>query len=287
MEQSGFLNKVKFLPQLSHQFAKFTEGGKFLARIYLSRVPVKYRRKVIEARGDKYLEEVVVGKVNCKGGLISGTEKTYKTNTLAIGYGFVPNIEAPQLAGCELEYAQEKGGWTVKVNDSLETSVENILAAGEITGVGGAFKSINEGKIAAYSILNKLEIESEKTTAPLLKKLTKERKHHLSFVKCFNSLYDIKKQSILEIPDETIICRCENITMKSIKETINMGCNDPNSLKMSVRCSMGQCQGRTCAPVIYDILHSLCDKSHAEIGLYSVRPPFKPVSIAALNRKAL
>ncbi len=287
MEQSGFLNKVKFLPQLSHQFAKFAEGGKFLARIYLSGVPVKYRRKVIEARGDKYLEEVVVGKVDNKGGLISGTEKTYKTNALAVGYGFVPNIEAPQLAGCKLEYAQEKGGWTVKVNDSLETSVENILAAGEITGVGGAFKSINEGKIAAYSILNKLEIESEKTTAPLLKKLTKERKHHLSFVKCFNSLYDIKKQSILEIPDETIICRCENITMKSIKETINMGCNDPNSLKMSVRCSMGQCQGRTCAPVIYDILHSLCDKSHEEIGLYSVRPPFKPVSIAALNRKAL
>jgi len=283
LEQSTMLDKVRFLPQLPFQFAKFSEGGKFVAKILFSGVPIRFRHKVIEARGDKALEEVVTAKVDAKGGVISGTEKTYSTQALAVGYGFVPNIEAPQLAGCELEYSQDKGGWTVTVNDRLETTVENILAAGEITGVGGAFKSITEGEIAAAAILNKLGLVNDKNTDIKLKKLLRARKHHMSFVRCFNGLYDIKKKSILEIPDETIICRCENVTKKTIVDEIRSGWQDPNGLKMSIRCAMGQCQGRTCAPVIYDILSGVLGKSWEEIGLYSVRPPFKPVSVKALK----
>jgi NADPH-dependent 2,4-dienoyl-CoA reductase/sulfur reductase-like enzyme len=283
MELSSMSDKVKFLPQVTHQFAKFSEGGKFLAKIITSGVPVRFRKKVIEARGDKELEEVVVAKVDRKGGIISGTEKTYSIPALAMGYGFVPNIEAPQLAGCELEYSQDRGGWIVKVNDRLETTKENIFAAGEITGVGGAFKSITEGEIAAAAILNKFELSHNTAYAEKLKKLLRARKHHMSFVKCFNGLYEIKPKTIQDIPEETIICRCENVTKKTIIDAIQSGCQDPNGLKMSVRCAMGQCQGRTCAPVIYDILADVCDTNRQDIGLYSVRPPFKPVSVKALR----
>lgn len=285
MEQSPFWNKIQFLPQIFHQFSKFSEGGRYLSKIYFSKVPVKYQRHVIEARGEKSLEEVVIGKRDKNGELIKGTETTYQTEALAVGYGFVPNIEAPQLAGCALEYSQEKGGWIVQVNDFMETSVDRILAAGEITGIGGAEKSLNEGKIAAHTILEKFGIEDKKKLAPLFKKLKKERKHHLSFARCFNSLYRIKPKTILGIPDDTIICRCENIDMRSIKKAIQMGmaCHDPNSLKIPTRCTMGQCQGRICAPVIYDILQIFCHKSPEEIALFSVRPPLKPVSIRALE----
>ncbi len=284
MEQSPFINKVKFLPQVFHQLPKFLEGGKYLSKIYLSRVPVKYRRHIIEARGDRHLEEVVVGKLDREGQIIAGTEKTYNTNALVTGYGFVPNIEAPQLAGCALEFAGERGGWTVKVNDRMETSIDNILAAGEITGVGGAPKSLNEGKIAAYSILEKMGKGDEEPLAARLKKLAKKRKHHMSFVKCFNALYQVKPKTVLSIPDDTIICRCESVDMKTIKNAVDMGCLNPNAMKISTRCSMGPCQGRTCGPVIYDILQILCGKNQNEIGMFSVRPPLKPVSIRALNK---
>lgn len=286
MEQSPFWNKIKFFPQLLHQFSKFAEGGKYLFKIYASGVPVKYRGHVLEARGEKALEEVVIGKLDKNGDVIKGSEKTVRTEALAVGYGFVPNIEAPQLAGCALEYSREKGGWVVQVNDSLETSVDGILAAGEITGIGGAQKSLNEGKIAAYTILNKLGRGDKSKGIYNLKKCKRERKHHLSFVKCFNSLYRIKPKTILGIPDDTIICRCENVTMKMIKNAVqaDSACQNPNGLKIPTRCSMGQCQGRTCAPVIYDILHNLCQKSPEEIGLFTARPPLKPVSIKALNK---
>lgn len=284
MEQTGMMDKVKMLPLLFHQFSKFAEGGKFLSRIYLSGVPVKYRRAVVEARGKDSLEGVVVGKVDSDGRLIEGTEKIYKTGTLGVGYGFVPNVEGPQLAGCDLEYSDSKGGWIVKVNGALETSVENILAAGEITGVGGAFKSINEGRIAALTILDKFEKVGKEDYLRQLKRLTKERKHHMEFVHYFNSLYKIPGGAVEVIPDDTVICRCEDITMGAVKEGLGMGFNTPRALKTAVRTSMGNCQGRTCGPVIYDILSILGKQERESIGPFLVRPPLKPVSIGAMAK---
>lgn len=282
LEQTGMMDKIKMLPQLFHQFSKFSEGGKFLAKIYLSGVPVKYRRKIVEARGKNTLEEVVVGKTDASGKLIVGTEKIYKTNALAVGYGFVPNIEGPQLAGCQLEFSHHKGGWTVKVNEKLETTVENILAAGEITGVGGALKSINEGKIAAFSILHKFEKITADDYSRQLKKLTNERKHHLDFMDLFNSLYRIPSGALLDIPDETVVCRCEDITMGDIRNGIDMGFTTSRGLKTAVRVSMGNCQGRTCGPMVFDLLNLLGKQEPEVIGPFHARPPLKPVSIGAL-----
>ena len=88
--------------------------------------------------------------------------------------------------------------------------------------------------------MTKLGVEDTLKRLPGLRKLTKERKHHLSFVKAFNSLYRIKPKTIMAIPDETIVCRCENVDLKSIKQAIPVAaaCHDPNSLKTMARCAM-------------------------------------------------
>jgi D-hydroxyproline dehydrogenase subunit alpha len=282
LEQSGMLDKIKMVPALFHQWSKAAEGAKFLSRIYLSGVPVRYGRKIIEARGNDCVEEVVTGKVDENGKLIEGSEKIYKTDALAVGYGFVPNIEGPQLAGCDLEFSSSKGGWIVKVNDLLETSVPNVLAAGEITGVGGGLKSINEGKIAALTILKKLVKISEYDFNSEFKKLYSEHKHHMQFVHFFNSLYQIPQNAFLNIPDDTIVCRCEDLTMGDIKKSIAAGYKTPKALKTGTRVSMGNCQGRTCGPVVYDILAAFTNQSPGETGLFHSRPPLKPISIEAL-----
>jgi len=282
LEQSGMMDKIRMVPTLLHQFSKVAEGGKYLSKIYLSGVPVKYRHKVVEARGNGELEEVVIGKVDSTGKLIQGTEKIIKTGALAVGYGFVPNIEAPQLAGCELEYSGSKGGWTVKVNDSLETTVPNVFAAGEITGIGGGLKSINEGKIAAVNILKKFEKIPSTQYYSQMAKLTKERKHHMQFVHYFNSLYNIPHNALLDIPDDTIVCRCEDITIGEIKKGIAAGYKTPKAIKTGMRVTMGNCQGRTCGPIIYDILTLLTGKQPDQTGPFHVRPPLKPLSIEAL-----
>jgi len=282
LELTGMMNKVKLLPQMIHQLPKFVEGGKFLSKIYLSGVGVKYRRKIVEARGNGCVEEVVVGKTDSNGKLKQGTEKIYKTDALAVGYGFTANIEGPQAAGCKLVYSDSLGGWIVEVNDGMETSVQNVLAAGEITGIGGALKSINEGKIAALTMLHTFEKINDDEYNRQLKELTIERGRHLVFTHYFNSLYKIPGPAILEIPDDTIVCRCEDISMGDIKEGIADGYDNPRALKNGMRVSMGNCQGRTCGPVVYDIIAAVTGKAPEISGIFNVRPPMKPVAITAL-----
>lgn len=282
LEQSGMMDKIKMVPALLHHPSKLTEGARYMSKIMLSGVPVKFRRKIVEARGNGAVEEVVTGKCDASGKLITGTEKIYKTDAVAVGYGFVPNIEGPQMAGCDIEYSQSKGGWIVRVDDALETSVENILAAGEITGVGGALKSIDEGEIAALTILKKLDKIQETEYNQRWGKLSRKRKHHMDFVYYFNHLYRVPAGALEDIPGDTVICRCEDVTMEQLRQGVSQGFTTPKGLKNSVRAGMGNCQGRTCGPVIYDTLLSLTDHSPGSIGPFTVRPPLKPVSIDAL-----
>lgn len=281
-EQSTMLDKIKFFPMIIKQFPKFYEGARYFAKIFLSGVPVKYKTKIIEARGKESLEQVVVAKVDKNGRIRAGTEKIIQTDALATGFGFVPNTELPHLAGCEHKFNEEMGGWVVEVNEQMETSVRNVFAAGEVTGIGGAFKSITEGEIAAYSILHRLEKINDSRFYNLLRRGTRQRHQHLKFGKLFNSLYKIPIDSILEIPDETIICRCEDVRMGEIKKAVKRGFFTPGALKIAVRTGMGNCQGRTCSPIVYDIITALTRVEQEKFGPFSSRPPLKPASIKSM-----
>jgi thioredoxin reductase len=282
LEQTSMVDKLAFLTQVPHQFSKLAEGAGYVSKLLFSGVPIRHSTKIIEARGDQYVREVLTAKVDQKGAVRRGSERIYQTSALAIGYGFTPNIELPQLAGCELEYEEGKGGWVVKVTDALQTSVQNIYAAGEITGIGGALKSLNEGVLAALSILKKFEKIEDREFLPQFQNLTRQRRHHLSFGNYFNALYRIPDEAISAIPDETVICRCEDVTMGNIKKALLDGFQTPGAIKRATRIGMGRCQGRICGSVLYDIVAAYTKKPGSKIPLLSVRPPVKPISLGSL-----
>ena len=50
--------------------------------------------------------------------------------------------------------------------------------------------------------------------------------------------------------DQTIICRCEDVTREDILAAINDGCRTLDEIKRITRAGMGPCQGRTCRNLI-------------------------------------
>ena len=66
--------------------------------------------------------------------------------------------------------------------------------------------------------------------------------------------------------DETIACRCEEVSVGEIRRAARLGATGPNQLKAFTRCGMGPCQGRTCGPVVAAILADVHGKPIAEIG---------------------
>ena len=102
------------------------------------------------------MQEVVAGRVDPGGAVIPGSEMVYHSDCLAVGFGFSANLELAQLTGCDVAFNAGLGGWVVKVNEDLETTVDGISAAGEITAIGGAAKSLIEGRLAGLSILRRI-----------------------------------------------------------------------------------------------------------------------------------
>ncbi len=81
---------------------------------------------------------------------------------------------------------------------------------------------------------------------------------------------------------KAFICICEDVTVKDLKRAVGEGFDSLETLKRYSTVTMGPCQGKMC--------HSLSARVHAAIagqgvsatGLTTARPPFQPVTLAAL-----
>ncbi|MCD6417404.1 (2Fe-2S)-binding protein [bacterium] len=73
--------------------------------------------------------------------------------------------------------------------------------------------------------------------------------------------------------DETIVCRCEDLTLAEIRAAIEAGYTDFEELKRFLRVGMGPCQGRTCIPIVRRELARYLRKSVGEIAAPTKRPP--------------
>jgi NADPH-dependent 2,4-dienoyl-CoA reductase/sulfur reductase-like enzyme/bacterioferritin-associated ferredoxin len=284
-----FLDQMKFLTLWRHQSRKLIEIAIILSRLLASRVPVKHGVRILEARGKGELEEVITIRIDRQGRNIPGTEAKVKTACLAVGHGFASNLELPQLAGCKMEYRADRGGWIVSVDEHLETSVANVFAAGELTGIAGSGKAFLEGQMAALAILRKFGLLDERGFFGRWAILHKERQRQLDFGKFVNDLCRIPPASYAAIPDETIVCRCEDVTMGEIRRQIRSGFSTPGALKKATRSGMGYCQGRVCGPMLQDLSALFSGKAGRDLEPLPVRMPVKPVRLevlAGLNERA-
>jgi len=270
-EQLGFSKGLINFPK------KIVEALVYMEEILSRHVPIKYGRIVVKAEGRDGVEKVQIAKVNKNYKIIEKSVDTVETELLAVGFGFTPNLETARSAELEIVYRKALGGWVIKTDEELKTSKPNIFAAGELTGIGGAEKSLIEGELAARSLLKSLSLLENKA---ILKKLIKKRKKALLYAKYFNTIYSIPLDLYSEIADDTIICRCENISMKKIKEAIEMGPADINFVKTFTRAGMGNCQGRICGPIIESIIKSLKEKVPKPS---TTRKPVKPTLVSDLK----
>ncbi len=285
LDQQNFKDKFGILHLWQHNLPKIIEGAIYLSRLFLQGTPIRQRTGIAEAIGKNQLEKVVTAQLDDQNGFIQGTERIYNTHALAVGYGFTPNIELPIQAGCDIKFDKKKGGWIVCVNeDTMETSLSAFFAVGEITGIAGAKKSYIEGRIAAWSILNQMELVNGSKNKANLRLLYYQRQHQIEYGAFLNAMCNVSDSAYQSIDDDTIICRCEEITMGDIRKTITDGFLTVNSIKKTTRCGMGLCQGRICGPVLFDILSGITHGHPGQIGEPSVRSPIKTVPLGAFLR---
>jgi glycine/D-amino acid oxidase-like deaminating enzyme len=78
--------------------------------------------------------------------------------------------------------------------------------------------------------------------------------------------------------DDTVVCRCEEVTAGRLRQEIAGGLTGLAALKKATRAGMGRCQGRFCAATIA----RLCPDNPDVQGFAAPRAPLRPVPAAAL-----
>ena len=278
LDRASRLEQAEFFKIFPPQLAKLPEGGQNMLTLKRHGSRMLTRHAVVEARGDGQLEEVVYAPIDANGRLITGRETTISADSLAISQGFVANTELAASAGCELEFKNDLGGWIVAVDDRLKTSYARIYAAGELTGIGGGEQSLREGELAALAIAEDCGAKLSDSSARI-QKLQKYRQAQLGFNRFLANLAEVPAGCWDDLPDETILCRCEDVTIGDVRRAMALGLDSISLLKRGTRIGMGRCQGRTCTPIINDLLAANKWTTHSP----SIRFPVKPVTLSALE----
>ena len=94
--------------------------------------------------------------------------------------------------------------------------------------------------------------------------------------------FSSKRQSIVSDADSGIVCRCNDLTVKDIRDYIAQGYNSVDELKRVTRLGMGQCQGRNCIPIVMGELSRTLGVPVAELEPANFRPSVKSIKLGEL-----
>lgn len=115
-------------------------------------MPIHIRKAVVQINGTDKVESVTMCDITPEGKLIQGSEKTIDVDFVCIAGGLYPLTELAAVIGCPFQYIEELGGHVPIHNEHLETPLEGLYVAGNITGIESAKVARAQGTLAGYSI---------------------------------------------------------------------------------------------------------------------------------------
>ncbi len=210
-----------------------------------------------------------------------GRSHQVAADTVLLHHGVVPNTQLSRLLRVDHRWSDAQDAWQVITNDFGQTSLAGLRMAGDGVAIGGAMAAESAGVLAALGAAHSLgrltEGERDRRAATPLHRLRRE-----TAVRPFLDALYRPSTEIVEPMDDTIVCRCEEVTAGRVREMARLGCQGPNQTKFFSRCGMGPCQGRVCGNVVTQLLASELGKTPDEVGAYRIRAPIKPVPLGAL-----
>lgn len=242
---------------------KAGEAAGYALTLARRRVPYRTRQAVVAAHGERELEAVTVARLDRDWNVLS--TRRLACDTLATGYGFVPQIDLGVQVGCRTR-ADLDGSPVLDVDDRQRTSVPGVWAAGEPAGVGGRHLAELEGRIAGLTISS--------ADDPVPGVLARRRDRLRAFARALLEAYPIRPGWQRWLRDDTLVCRCEEVPLSRVREARELGATDVRAVKLLSRAGMGWCQGRVCG-------HAVACLTGAPVA-EPRRPLAQPVTLGAL-----
>ena len=261
------------LPSFWGQWERSSEGVKYWSSIITSGVPIHFNHSIYRVEGNEAVERAIIGPAS------GGANKSIDVDTICLSYGFTPSSQLSIISGAEHYYSPVFGGYIPVRKESLETTIPGLFAVGDSTGTGGKDVAIAEGRLAVLGALSQLKINIHADAiAEIRKQLNRQRK----FAQILQELFPYPAELLNKMPADTVICRCEQVTLGDLRAAMQYGFNDQDNLKTLTRIGMGRCQGRMCKATLDQMINPLTQEQSPGKEKLKSRPPAIPITIESL-----
>lgn len=281
VEANGKLARLRAGLGMLRSRARVREAFFYLQALEQHGVDYRTGWALVRADGVDAVQAATIARIDKQGKVRPGSEERLEVDVVCTGYGLLPSIELARLLGCSMRDVRVRGGHVPVHDDDMQTSVRGVFVAGEIAGIGGADVAAAEGAIAGIAAARSLGLRTdadEKRLRAARRARARERKVSDALLAAFSipeALYDLAD-------DDTVVCRCEDVTLGRVRETVRVFGGDLRSIKMGSRAGMGPCQGRICQAAIWMLLQRRLAGRESHMPCPSVQVPLKPVRVTTM-----
>lgn len=285
-EANRSLGWLRRLPGAVPQAATLREAGGYALGLARHRIPLRTRSVVVAAHGVDRLEAVTVARLDRAGRVRDRTRRRVAVDVLAVGYGFTTQSELPLQAGCAFSRTAD-GTLAVTADSTQQTSEPRVYAAGETTGVGGAQLAVAEGVVAGVCAARAAghSAAAPARPDPIVETAIRTRGRLRRFAAAMHAVYPVPRFWLDTLEQDTVVCRCEEVTVAEIDAAIDNGARDARSIKLLSRAGMGWCQGRVCGYAISCLTASRTGQA-LDLASGANRPVAAPIPLGLLAQVA-
>ncbi|MHA7777934.1 FAD/NAD(P)-dependent oxidoreductase [Roseibium sp. M-1] len=202
--------------------------------------------------------------------------------TVLLHHGVVPNVQATRSLDVPHHWNEAQHCFVPEKNDWGRTQLQDVFIAGDGAGIGGAVAAQLQGRLAALEIACDLGKSTWEDRDRAAVRISRKLATELAARPLVDRAYPPFGEALAPA-DDTIVCRCEEVTAGDIRRYAGLGCLGPNQAKAFGRSGMGPCQGRYCGLTVTDLLAAETGQTQDATGYYRIRPPLKPVTLGELE----
>lgn len=204
-------------------------------------------------------------------------ERTLACDAVGFGYALRSETQLADLLGCRFDYAPLHRAHLPVRDAAGRASVDGVYLAGDGAGIMGADAAEWAGERAALALLSDNGVAVDTARAA---DLERRLDRITGFRHGLERAFPVPGDWAAHAPDELVICRCENVTAGSLRQTIaDAGASEMNRLKALSRVGMGRCQGRMCGVAAAEILAHATQQPLQQVGRLRGQAPIKPIPI--------
>jgi D-hydroxyproline dehydrogenase subunit alpha len=242
------------------------EGFGMLLKLKRAGVPVLWSAQIKELRGDGRVQSAhIAGRA---------FDRSFDVDVVALNLGFQPETGLARALGAKQRFVDVGlGHLACDTDDDGRTSVPGVFAVGDGASLGGSRVAMARGRLAGLAAARDLGFQApdEPATRAAVRRA-------LAFQDALWTLFRPIRLRPGALTDDTIVCRCEEVTAGRLRQELADGLASLPALKKATRAGMGRCQGRFCSATIA----RLCPDAPDDDAFAAPRAPLRPVPAAPL-----